>query len=208
LKEETMKLTGILSVAFLAGALAFPARAADTYNIDRGHSDVGFQVIHLGLSKVRGQFKDFAGKIVVDPAKPEASSVELTINTGSVDTGNEGRDKDLRSAAGFLEVGTFPTMTFKSSKITAKAKDLYEVSGTLTLHGVAKPLTLSVKVAGPINDPWGNVKVAFETQTTLNRKDYGLTWNKLLDNGGLVVSDDVDVSISLEAAKAKEPAAN
>ena len=202
-----MKMTGILAAATLAGALALPAAAADTYTIDKAHSEVGFQVIHLGLSKVRGQFKDFDGTIVVDPARPEASSVEFTAKTASVDTGNEGRDKDLRTGAGFFEVDKFPTLTFKSRKITPKGKDAYDATGTLTLHGVAKEVTLPVKVSGPINDPWGNTKVAFEIQTTLNRKDYGLAWNKTLDAGGLVVSDNVDVFISLEAAKAKEPAA-
>lgn len=202
-----MKMTGILSTAILASALALPVLAADTYVIDKTHSEIGFQVIHLGLSKVRGQFKDFEGKIVADPAKPEASSVEFTAKAASVDTGNEGRDKDLRSGEGFFEVDKFPTLTFKSSKVTAKGKDLYDVTGTLTIHGVAKQVTLPVKVSGPITDPWGNVRIAIETQTSLNRKDYGLTWSKSLDSGGLVVSDNVDVFISLEATKAKEPAA-
>jgi polyisoprenoid-binding protein YceI len=202
-----MKMTHGVSLVALATALAMPALAADTYTIDKGHSDIGFQVVHLGLSKVRGHFKDFDGKLSVDPRRPEASFVEFTIQVASVDTANETRDNDLRTGAGLFEAAKFPTLTFKSSKLTARGKDLYDVTGTLTLHGVSKQITLPVKAAGPIQDPWGNTKTAFETQITLNRKDYGMTWNKALDNGGLVVADNVDVFISLEAAKQKDAAA-
>jgi polyisoprenoid-binding protein YceI len=202
-----MKTKPSLYVAALAASLALPALAADTYNLDKAHSEVGFQVVHLGLSKVRGHFKDFDAKISIDPARPEASSVEFTAQVASVDTANETRDNDLRGGPGLFEAAKFPTLTFKSSKLTAKGKDLYDVAGTLTLHGVSKEVVLPVKVTGPIQDPWGNTKVAFEIATTLNRKDYGISWHKTLDNGGLVVADNVDVFISLEAAKQKDAAA-
>ena len=191
--------------AFL-GLLAGPALAADTFIVDKGHSEVGFQGTHLGISKVRGRFKEFAGSIQVDPGKPETASVELTIQAASVDTDNEGRDKDLRSASGFFEVDKFPTLSFKSSKVVAKGKDRYDVTGMLTMHGVSKEVTLPVTALGPVKDPWGNQKAGFETSITLNRKDYGLTWSKLMDSGGLVVSDEVAVSISLEAKKEAPPA--
>jgi polyisoprenoid-binding protein YceI len=193
-------------VAALA-AFTSPAFAADTFVVDKTHGEVGFQVTHLGLSKVKGWFGDYDGTIVVDAAKPEASSVEFTIKVASVNTNNEGRDKDLREGEGFFEAAKFPTITFKSTKVVPKGKDAFDVTGTFTLHGVSKTITLPIKVAGPINDPWGNVKYGFDTQTVVNRKDYGITWSKPLDNGGLVVGDEVTVTISLEAAKKKDAAA-
>lgn len=194
----------------LAGALALaaPALAADTYAVDKGHSEVGFQISHLGLSKVRGRFKDFDGTIRVDSAKPESSSVEFSVKTASIDTDNEKRDQDLRTGEGLLDVEKYPTLTFKSSRVTAKAKDHYDVAGTLTLHGVSKEVTLPVAVVGPIKDPWGNQRVSFEISTTLNRKDYGISYHKVLDTGGLVVGDDVSISISLEAVQKKEGASD
>lgn len=194
----------------LAGALALatPALAVDTYAVDKSHSEVGFQISHLGLSKTRGRFKDFDGTIRVDSAKPEASSVEFTVKTASIDTDDEKRDQDLRTGEGLLDVEKYPTLTFKSAKVTAKAKDRYDVAGTLTLHGVSKEVTLPVTVVGPIKDPWGNKRVSFEINTTLNRKDYGISYHKVLDTGGLVVGDDVSILISLEAVQKKEGASN
>jgi polyisoprenoid-binding protein YceI len=194
------------AVLACAVALATPALAADTYVVDKGHSEVGFQIGHLGLSKMRGRFKDFDGTIRVDPAKPTASSVEFTVKTASIDTDNEKRDQDLRTGEGLLEVEKYPTLTFKSSKVVPKSKDHYDVTGTLTLHGVSKEVTMPVAVIGPIKDPWGNQRVSFEINTTLNRKDYGISYHKVLDTGGLVVGDDVSISITLEAVKQKEGA--
>jgi len=197
-----------LAVLALAAGVAAPAWAADTFVVDKTHGEVGFQATHLGISKVKGWFRDYEGTIVADAAKPEASSVEFTIKVASIDTNVEGRDKDLREGEGFFEAAKFPTITFKSASIVAKGKDAFDVTGTLTIHGVAKTVTLPVKVLGPITDPWKNVKYGFETQITINRKDYGIVWNKTMDTGGLVVGDDVNVFISLEAAKKKEAASN
>ncbi len=193
-------------VAALA-AFTSPVFAADTYVVDKTHGEVGFQITHLGLSKVKGWFGDYEGTIVVDAAKPEASSVEFMIRVASINTNNEGRDKDLREGEGLFEAAKFPTITFKSTKVVAKGKDAYDVTGNFTMHGVTKTLTLPIKVLGPITDPWKNVKYGFETQTVLNRKDYGITWHKTMDGGGLVLGDDVTVTISLEAAKKKDEAA-
>lgn len=197
-----------LAALALAAGIAAPAWAADTYVVDKSHGEVGFQATHLGISKVKGWFRDYEGTIVADAAKPEASSVEFTIKVASIDTNSENRDKDLREGEGFFEAAKFPSIAFKSSKVTVKGKDAFDVTGTLTMHGVSKTVTLPVKVLGPITDPWKNVKYGFETQITLNRKDYGIVWNKLMDSGGLVVGDEVNVFISLEAAKKKETAAN
>jgi polyisoprenoid-binding protein YceI len=200
---RTLSLTA-LSLALLAGTVQ-----AETYNVDKAHSEVLFSVRHMGVSKVTGRFNDFTGVVNGDPAKPQEASVEFTIKTTSIDTNDAGRDKHLRSAD-FFDVEKFPEMTFKSSKITAKGQNQFDVTGTLTLHGVAKEVTLPVTLAGPVKDPRGNEKVGFEATTKLNRKDYGITWNRALDAGGVVVSDEVQVTVNLEAAKAKpaEPAAS
>lgn len=192
-----------LAAAILA---ASPLLAADTYIVDKTHSEVSFQVRHL-TGKVRGYFTEFSGTVTADSVKPEASSVEFTVKTTSLNTANEDRDKHLRSAD-FFDVEKFPEITFKSTKIKAVGKDRYEVSGDFTLHGVTKAITLPVAFLGSVKDPWGNEKAGFETQTTLNRKDFGIVWNKTLDAGGLLLGDEVNVSIVLESAKKKDaPAA-
>jgi len=185
---------GILSLA-CAGAL----RAADTYTIDKAHSDVSFTIRHFA-SRVHGRFADFEGAIQADAAKPEASSVVFTIKTTSIDTNNSNRDNDLRSD-GFFDVAKFPEISFKSSKMTSTGKDTYSVTGTLTMHGVSKEVTLPVTFLGSMKDPRGNERASFELNTKLNRKDYGINWNKSLDNGSLMLSDDVDVTVDLETVK-------
>lgn len=186
------------ALLFLA-ALASPLQAADTWVIDKNHSSASFQVRHL-VSKVGGHFGDFSGTIVADAAKPDNSSVEFTVKTTSIDTDNDRRDTHLRSAD-FFEVEKYPEITFKSTKVTPKGDNKFDVAGTLTMHGVAKPVTLPVSFLGSIKDPGGNEKAGFETQITLNRKDYGINWNKALDAGGMMLSDDVLVTINIEAGK-------
>jgi polyisoprenoid-binding protein YceI len=195
-----------LSLTAAAALLAASPVLADTYVIDKSHSEAGFQVRHL-MSKVRGHFNDYAGTITVDPAKPESASVEFTIKAATIDTANEGRDKDLRGE-NFFQVDKFPEITFKSSKVKAAGKDKYDVTGTLTIHGVAKEVTLPVQFLGFAKDPWGNDRAGFSIDTTINRKDYGIVWNKALDNGGALLGDDVWVSINLETTKKKDAAAN
>ncbi len=199
---RTPSLT-VLSLALLAGAVQ-----AETYTVDKAHSEVLFSVRHMGVSKVTGRFNEFTGVVNGEPGKPQEASVEFTIKATSIDTNDAGRDKHLRSAD-FFDVEKFPEITFKSSKVTAKGQNQYDVTGTLTMHGVAKEVTLPVTLAGPVKDPRGNEKVGFEATAKLNRKDYGISWNRALDAGGVVVSDEVQVTINLEAAKAKpaEPAA-
>jgi len=195
-----------LSLTAAAAVLATSPVLADTYVIDKSHSDASFQVRHM-MSRVRGHFNDYAGSITVDPTKPEAATVEFTVKAASIDTDNENRDKDLRSP-NFFDVEKFPELTFKSSKVKAAGKDKYDVTGTLTIHGVAKEVTLPVQFLGFGKDPWGNDKAGFSIDTTLNRKDFGISWNKALDNGGVLLGDDVWVSINLETAKKKEAASN
>ena len=187
-----------LAAAVLA---AVPATAADTYVVEKAHSDALFTIKHM-MSRITGRFSDFSGTVNVDTANPAASSVEFTINAASVDTNLPDRDKDLRGP-NFFDVDKYPTLTFKSSKITPASKDKFTVDGTLTMHGVSKPMSLAVEFLGFGKDPWGNDKAGFTLETTLNRKDYGLVWNKALDQGGFLLGDDVKVVINLETAKKK-----
>jgi len=189
--------TTLLALALAAFAAALTA--ADTYTIDKGHSDVSFTIRHFA-SKVHGRFGDFEGAIQADPGKPEASSVVFTIKTTSIDTNNAHRDDDLRSD-NFFDAAKFPEITFKSSKITSTGKDTYSVTGTFTMHGVSKEITLPVTYLGTMKDGRGNEHAGFELNTKINRKDYGINWNRSLDNGGLMLSDDVEVTIDLETVK-------
>jgi polyisoprenoid-binding protein YceI len=191
-------LNTIAALLIAAGAFA-----AESFIVDKNHSEANFQVRHL-VSRVSGKFDDFSGTISVDRANPAASSVEFKIKTASINTGVEGRDKDLRSA-NFFEVDKFPEITFKSTSIKPTAKkDTYDVTGTFAMHGVTKTITLPVEFLGFINDPWGGERAGFTLHTTLNRKDYGVNWNKMLDNGGTLLSDDVDITVNIEAAKSKK----
>ena len=178
-----------------------PLAAADTYSVDKNHSDVSFQIRHFA-SKVRGRFGDFEGTVQADAAKPELSSVVFTIKTPSIDTGNGDRDKHLRSAD-FFDADRCSEITFKSSKITPTGKDKYDVAGTLTMRCVSKDVTLPVTYLGTAKDPRGTERASFELLTKLNRKDYGINWNKALDSGGFMLSDDVDITINLETVKKK-----
>ena len=183
--------------AVLVAASAF---AADSFVVDRNHSEATFQVRHL-VSRVSGKFGDFTGSISVDQASPAASAVEFTIKTASIDTGVADRDKDLRSA-NFFEVEKYPEISFKSTSIKPSSrKDVYDVTGTFTMHGVTKTITLPVEFLGFIKDPRGNQRAGFTARATLNRKDYGITWNRALDAGGTLLSDDVDITVNIEAVK-------
>ena len=173
------------------------ATAVRAAEIDRSHSDITFQVRHL-LSKVRGRFNDFSGAIEFDPEQPNRSRVDVTIQAASIDTGEPDRDAHLRSAD-FFDVGTYPTLTFVSTSVTPRGGNDYDVTGNLTIHGVTRPVVLPAVFLGAATDPWGNTKLGFEAELTLNRKDFGLTWNAALETGGVLVGDDVKVSLSVQA---------
>ncbi len=190
--------------AVLAAALAVvpPALAAETYQFDKAHTTVSFQVRHI-FTMLGGRFQEFTGTINVDRAKPEASSVEFTINADSIFTNEPKRDAHLKSAD-FFDVAKYPTITFKSTSVKPNGKDSWLVTGNLTMHGVTKQVTLPVTFLGEGKDPWGNEKMGFEASTTLNRQDYGISWNKTLDQGGTLVGDEVTVQVSVEANKLKQ----
>lgn len=191
------------AIAALASLAALPL-AAETYSVDPGHSEVGFTVRHL-VSNVRGRFDEFSGKINMDAKNLPASSVEFHIKATSIDTAVPDRDKHLRSAD-FFDVEKYPEISFKSDSIKATGRDKYDVTGTLTMHGVSKKVTLPVAFLGQAKDPWGGTRAGFELTTTINRKDYGIVWNKTMDAGGLMLGDDVKVDVNLEA-KVDAPAA-
>src|SRR5712664_4026833 len=194
-----MNIKSILAALPAAFLLSASARAADTYNIDPAHSSVAFSVSHMVINNVKGMFKDFTGTVVVDNnAIQEAKG---TIQTKSVDTGVERRDGDLRSA-NFFEIEKYPTITFQSKRVEKKGGETLLI-GDFTMHGVTKELSLPVKLAGPIKDPFGNTRIGLQAKTKLNRRDFGLTYGKVLETGGLVVGDEVEIEINDEATKAK-----
>jgi polyisoprenoid-binding protein YceI len=192
-----MRKTAILTALVIVLGLGTVA-AQGTYGIDTAHSSVGFKVRHL-VSKVSGGFNDFDGTVVADFGNLDASSVEFTIQTASIDTKNEKRDGHLRSAD-FFDVEKFPEITFKSSKITKVDDDSFAVAGDLTMHGVSKEITLTVDFLGEMT-AMGGIRAGYELTTTLNRKDYGVSWNRALDAGGFVLGDDVEININLELIK-------
>jgi polyisoprenoid-binding protein YceI len=178
--------------------------ATEQFVFDKAHTKVGFQIRHW-LTKVEGQFRDYEGKIAIDRANPANSSVDVTIQAASIDTGQENRDKHLRSAD-FFDVEKFPTITFKSTKVVPKGKDRYEVTGDFTMHGVTKTIVVPVRNTGFLN-LGKQEKAGFEVAFPLYRKEFGITWNRTADQGGVMLGDDVDVTILVEANRDLAPPA-
>lgn len=190
---------GLLSLC-LAGMLSAPvASLATTYKVDPDHTTVAFRIRHL-FSTVTGRFDRFAGQITFDPNQPDQAKVEGTIEAASINTNVEQRDKHLRSAD-FFDVEKFPKISFTASGATDvdAAKTGGKLKGLLTIHGVEKPVVLDVTFLGEGKDPWGNQRAGFSAKTTVNRKDFGLTWNKALETGGVLVGDEVKIEIDAEA---------
>ncbi|HEV2197430.1 MAG TPA: YceI family protein [Candidatus Acidoferrum sp.] len=195
-------LTRISRIAILASitlGLSLPAAiAGSTWQIDPQHSSAQFAVRHLGLSTVRGAFSKLSGTVLLDDQDISKSSVEVTIDVNTVDTREPDRDKDLRSDH-FFDVAHFPTMIFKSKRVEQAAPGKLRVTGDLTIHGTTKEVVLDVDgLTAPVKDPWGNQRVAATATTKINRQDYGVKWNAKLDNGGVVVGDDVNITIDVE----------
>lgn len=195
-------------LAVIAVALPGSAFAAD-YVIDPSHTSVGFTVRHLMVSKVRGSFEKVSGTVKYDPNEPEKIVIDATIDAASINTGEAKRDEHLRSPD-FFDVAKHPTLTFKSKKAKVLGKGKLEVIGDLTIRGVTKEVTLQVEgLDQEIKDPWGNVRRGATATTRINRKDFGLAWNQVLETGGVVVGEDVDIQIDVELIRqaAKEEAA-
>jgi polyisoprenoid-binding protein YceI len=194
-----------LILASLALTLSYSASAKETtYDIDKDHSSVGFTVKHM-LSNVKGNFTDFGGTIKMDDKNATKDEVFVHIKTASVDTRNSKRDEHLKSAD-FFDAAKMPEMTFKSTKITKKGKDKFNVEGMLSLHGVEKLVKLDGSYLGTAKDPWGGTRASFSATGKLNRKDFGLTWNKVLETGGVLVGEKIMLDLEIEATVAKADA--
>lgn len=171
---------------------------AGTYIIERDHSEIGFQVRHAGIAKVRGSFTDYDGTIVVADDLAQ-SRTEVEIRTASIFTGSDARDNHLRSAD-FFDAENNPAITFVSSEVRADDDEM-TIVGDLTINGVTRPVTLEVDYNGAATDPFGNERIGFEAKTKINRKDFGLTWNAALETGGVLVSDQVTLRLEVSAVK-------
>ena len=176
---------------------AEPAR----WNLDPEHSTIEFRVAHMVVSKTAGRFTDYAGFIDMDADTGAVTTVEATIKPASVNTNHEKRDTHIRNAD-FLDVEHYPTMTFKM-KSHKKTGENFVMVGDFTLRGVTKEVTLAGRYNGATKDPWGNTRAGFSAEGKLNRKDFGMVWNKTLDSGGLVVGDEVQIRLDIECIKAK-----
>lgn len=172
-----------------------------TWNIDSSHSGVHFTVRHMVIAKVRGAFQRFEGRVELDEKNIESSKVSVRIDATSIDTREEKRDAHLRSAD-FFDVAKYPELTFESTKIEKAGDDRYRVTGALTIHGITKEVVLDAESLGFGKDPWGNERAAFQAQVSINRKDFGLTWNQALEAGGVLVGDKVDINLDVQAVKA------
>jgi polyisoprenoid-binding protein YceI len=193
----------IIAAVMLPALLA--AGHAATYDIDAAHSGITFKVAHMAISKVNGRFDKFSGTIDYVPGDTKSWKTEVVIDVASINTNVEARDKHLRGPD-FFDVEKFPTMTFKSTKVLSYKNMKGKLQGELTMHGVTKPVVLEVEGSGPAMDPWGGERMAAVAKATINRKDFGLTWNKALEAGGLLVGEKVEITLEIEAVKRKPEA--
>jgi len=195
-----------LALLMAALTVALPAAAAPaTWKVDPAHTEVGFEVRHF-FSKVHGVFHDVKGTIVFDEQDPSAVKVDASARVASVDTGNRNRDADLQTPD-FFNAATDSILSFKSTKVERAGKNKYKISGDLTMHGVTKPVVFDAEFLGSSDvsiegKSWG-AKAGFSATTVVNRQDFGIKWNKTLDNGGMMVGDDVTIILNVEASKAQ-----
>lgn len=194
-------LASLALLVVASAAIAAPVK----FTVDKPHSEIGFDVRHF-FTKVHGRFNDFQGTIVFDEKDPSAISVEASAVAASISTDNERRDGHLRSAD-FFDVEKYPSVTFKSTQVTPAGKNKYKVAGDFTMRGVTKPVVFDAEFLGSGATNMGT-KAGFSAVTTINRKDYGIVWNKSLDNGGVMLGDEVTISLSIEANQVTEGAAN
>lgn len=172
-----------------------------TFALDPVHSSVDFSVRHLMISKVRGSFGRVAAQLEVDEATGLPTAVSAQIDVASIDTKVADRDAHLRSAD-FFDAEAFPTITFRSNAVKSVSGNL-AIDGDLTIHGVTRPVTLETEFDGRATDPWGNDRVAYSAKAKISRKDFGMTWNQALEAGGIAVGDEIDITLTIQAVKAK-----
>ena len=170
------------------------------YTLDTSHSRLGFQARHAMVTKVRGAFKEFEGRIHLDGTEPSRSSAEIIIQVASVDSGNADRDAHLRSPD-FFDVERFPTITFASTSAEALGPESYRMTGELTIRDVTRPVTIDLEHSGTVKDPFGLLRLGFEGSVVINRRDFGLGWNMALDTGGLLVSEKITIEIDVAAVR-------
>jgi polyisoprenoid-binding protein YceI len=179
---------------------AVATAAVTTWAIDPAHANVEFAVKHLMIATVKGRFSDVSGTVRLDEEDPGNSAVDVTINVASIDTRQPDRDAHLRSAD-FFDVEHFPVMTFKSTRVRRQAEGELRIDGDLTIRDVRNPVTLRVTEEGRGSDPWGGERSGFSATAKINRRDFGLTWNQVLETGGIAVGDEVKISIDLELVR-------
>lgn len=182
--------------------MTFPEhqRLTGEYAIDPAHTRIGFVARHAMVTKVRGAFSEFDGSIRIDGADPARSEAHLRIKVDSIDTGNADRDGHLRTND-FLQAADYPEITFRSTGIEPTGDETYDVTGELTIKGTTQPITIPISYEGTAQDPFGNVRIGFEGSTTINRKDFGVTWNAPLETGGVLVGDKVTLEFDVSAIK-------
>jgi polyisoprenoid-binding protein YceI len=187
-------------------AVAASAARAEVFEIDQAHSTISFKAKHV-VGKVPGRFTKFSGSFSFEKGKPKTWSASAEIDPASINTDNEKRDGHLKSPD-FFDVAKFPAMSFKSTKVAHVKGDKAKLFGDLTMHGVTKPVVLDLEINGQDKDPWGNLTASFSATTTIDRKDWGIVWNKTLDSGGTLVGDkiEIDLEISGSPKKADAPA--
>lgn len=190
-----------ISSLIIALLLAAPTTFAATYQVDASHTQIHFTIPHLMVFKVRGNFNDFSGSIEANPTSKTLSMATATIQTTSINTRNIKRDDHLRSAD-FFDVAKYPEINFVSKKVTGSGDNITLV-GDLTIKGITKEVTLTGAFLGAATDPWGNQRAGFEATGKINRQDFGLTWSKALETGGVVVGDDLEIGLEVEAVMQK-----
>ncbi|MBI1814225.1 MAG: polyisoprenoid-binding protein [Deltaproteobacteria bacterium] len=196
----------VLVAIVIAGVVASAGARAATFDIDPAHTNAEFAVRHLMVSTVRGHLGKVSGAVQLDETDVTKSSVTATIDVTGIETREPKRDEHLRGAD-FLDVKQYPTITFKSKEVTKLADDTFIVKGDLTIRGVTKEVTLDVEGSPkPFTDPFGNVKLGGVARTKINRQDFGVAWSKSLDNGGLVVGNELEITIDIELTKKKDEA--
>jgi len=173
-----------------------------TWNLDPAHSTAEFKVRHMMISWVKGKFSGLSGTLTLHESDHTLHEVDATIDVASIETGADDRDNHLKSAD-FFDAAQFPTLTFKSSKVEPKGSGEFAVTGDLTMHGITKPVTFAVEdFSEPSKDPWGNQRIGLVATTKINRKDFGLTWNTTLEAGGVLVGEDVTITLDVQFVKA------
>jgi len=201
--QRTIVKAGVLCAVLLAGWPAGAGAEMARWDLDPDHSIIEFRVAHMVVSKTAGRFMDYSGVVEMDAEAQQFKTIEATINTASVNTNHEKRDAHLRNAD-FFDVEKYPAMTYKM-KSYKKTGEGYTALGDLTIHGVTKEIALVGTFNGVSKDPWGNTRAGFTAEGKVNRKDFGMVWNKTLDTGGFVVGDEVNIRLDIECIKAKKP---